>query len=102
MPYVIGNESFSTKQEIIKKTQCIMNKTADNQEVGGRDYDFLIALFRNHNEWEQKSENGYSKIITGKSLHGTRCFYLKTDIGLEDISFRHAIKCIKKLPVIDI
>ncbi|POE05749.1 DUF3223 domain-containing protein [Pectobacterium odoriferum] len=96
MSYVIGNNYFSTKQEIIKKTQSILNTTTDNQEVSGRDYDFLIELFKNHSEWKQKSGNNFSGITVGKSLHGTRCFYLKTDIGLEDISFHHAVKCIKK------
>lgn len=46
MSYVIGNNYFSTRQEIIKKTQSILNTTTDNQEVSGRDYDFLIELFK--------------------------------------------------------
>ncbi|MEH4627056.1 DUF3223 domain-containing protein [Phytobacter diazotrophicus] len=96
MPYMIDNNSFSTKKELVEKAQEILHKTNDNEEVFGVDYAFLISLFKYHDEWEQKSIDGFSAIVVGKSLHGTRCFYLKTKTGLKDISFHHAIKCLKK------
>ncbi|EBU1842536.1 DUF3223 domain-containing protein [Salmonella enterica] len=96
MPYIISNTPFATKQDIISKSQSILTKTKDNEDVSGEDYEFLIELFQNHDEWKEKSKNGYYGITAGKSQHGTRCFYLKTNTGLVDISFHYAIKCIKK------
>ena len=96
MSYTINNTIYTTKKDIINQAQSILNKTKDNQEVSSSDYIFLIELFKNHDEWEDKSKNDCIGITAGKSLYGTRCFYLKTKAGLEDISFHYAIKCLKK------
>ncbi|EAW2116246.1 TPA: DUF3223 domain-containing protein [Klebsiella pneumoniae] len=96
MPYTINNTIYATKKDIISQAQSILNKTKDHQEVSISDYNFLIELFKNHDEWEEKSKNECIGITAGRSLHGTRCFYLKTKTGLEDISFHYAIKCLKK------
>ncbi|EIH8432748.1 DUF3223 domain-containing protein [Escherichia coli] len=78
MSYTINNIIYATKKDIISQAQSILNKTKDHQEVSISDYNFLIELFKNHDEWEEKSKNECIGITAGRSLHGTRCFYLKT------------------------
>ncbi|MDK9422122.1 DUF3223 domain-containing protein [Pectobacterium carotovorum] len=97
MSYLINAEPYAKKKDIIEKAQGIIAKSKLGDDVIGCDYDFLIELFKNHNEWNEKSSNGVLGITVGKSIHGTTCFYLKTNSGLIDISFHHAIKCLKKI-----
>ncbi|ERM10528.1 hypothetical protein L584_12080 [Pantoea agglomerans Tx10] len=99
MPYSIGNESFKAKSQIIKKTQNIIAESTLGSLLQGENYDFMIALLENHNEWDQKTSNGLLGLTTGKSIHGTTCFYIITKNGNEDISFHHAIKCLQKQEV---
>ncbi len=50
MPYTINNTIYATKKDIISQAQSILNKTKDHQEVSISDYNFLIELFKNHDE----------------------------------------------------
>ena len=95
MKYTVAGKNFLTKESIKKEVQRILNKETIGKAVRGEDYDFLISLFKNHSEWEEKSRGGFKEILTGKASHGTTCFYLKKENDLEDISFVHAIKCLK-------
>ncbi|MBN9929004.1 DUF3223 domain-containing protein [Pantoea agglomerans] len=95
MKYTVAGKSFLTKQLIKKEAQRILNKYTIGNTVKGEDYHFLLSLFKNHSEWEEKSRGGFKEIHTGKASHGTTCFYLKKEDDLEDISFIHAIKCLK-------
>ena len=65
MPYTINNTIYATKKDIISQAQSILNKTKDHQEVSISDYNFLIELFKNHDEWEEKSKNECIGITAG-------------------------------------
>ncbi|EIV5802772.1 DUF3223 domain-containing protein [Klebsiella pneumoniae] len=95
MVYIVADKFYSTKEEIKIEAQRILNKSVMGSKIEGDNYLFLLSLFQNHSEWENKSKGGFSEIITGKASHGTTCFYLKKERNLEDISFIHAIKCLK-------
>ncbi|CAI2515310.1 Protein of uncharacterised function (DUF3223) [Serratia liquefaciens] len=96
MPYVINGTTYRTKADVIKQCQRIISSTTKGNPVIGDDYDFLISVLKNHDEWDKKIANGLHGITTGDAPQGTVCFYLKTDTGLMDISFHHAITCMKK------
>lgn len=95
MKYTVAGKNFLTKELIKKEAQRILSKETIGNAVKDEDYNFLLSLFKNHSEWEEKSRGGFKEILTGKASHGTTCFYLKKENHLEDISFVHAIKCLK-------
>jgi|UniRef100_UPI003782E828 hypothetical protein len=95
MPYTLGSESFATKKLIEKRCQEIRDNTPDGATVPAEGFNFLIHLFRYHDEWHEKSYPGVSSISTQTTEHGTRGFLLnRTDGSQIDISFPHAIKLI--------
>ncbi|MGM0511604.1 MAG: DUF3223 domain-containing protein [Pseudomonadota bacterium] len=96
MPYVINGTTYRTKADIREKCQHILYSTAIGNPVTDDDYSFLISVFKNHDGWDDKIANGLNGIIVGTAPQGTICFYLKTDTELVDISFHHAITCMKK------
>ena len=96
MAYAIGDEVFATKDEIKKRCQQIMQKSA--HEVDDEDTAFLLQLFKHHDEWAEKSSSGVEGVRVYLTPQGTPCFHLLlTDGGNIDISFRHAIKCIPSI-----
>lgn len=95
MSYLINKEIYKKKSDIISRVQNIISVTNTGDEINGENYDFILGLLKNHDEWEHKTSNGFLGITVGKSIHGTTCFYIKTNDGLEDISFHHAVKCLK-------
>ncbi len=95
MPYTLGSESFATKKLIEKRCQEIRDHTPDGTTVAAEGFDFLIHLFRYHDEWHEKSYPGVASISTQTTEHGIRGFLLnRTDGSQIDISFPHAIKLI--------
>lgn len=95
MNYTIGEITFARKADITKHCQDILENTPDGDFVDLEDFCFLLALFRHHEKWEQKSASGVSGITTIRTPHGTRCFALERRDGVvEDISFPHTIKLI--------
>lgn len=96
MPYLINKEIYKRKSDIIAKVQNIILNTNIGNEINDADYDFVLDLLKCHDEWERKTSNGFLGITVGKSIHGTTCFYIKTNNGLEDISYHYAAKCLKK------
>jgi len=96
MSYLINGKFYKKKDEITALARSIRDRNVINEFITGEDYNFLVALFENHNEWDERKTRGFHGITTGKATQGTTCFYLKTDSGLEDISFIHAVKCMKK------
>lgn len=95
MKYTVAGKNFPTKDLIKAEAQRILNHSPIGNSIEGEDYSFLLSLFKNHSDWEEKSLGGFRQIVTGKASHGTTCFYLKKEKTLEDISFVHAIKCLK-------
>lgn len=95
MSYSIGSSEFASKDAIKKRCQEIRDRTPDRTFVTPEDFDFLVALFKNHDEWHEKSYPGVTFISTQTTEHGTRGFVLyRTDSTQIDISFPHAIKLI--------
>ena len=95
MPYSVGSFEFDSKEAITKRCQEIRDKTPDGAFVLPDDFDFLVNLFRNHDEWHEKSYPDVAAISTQKTEHGTRGFVLNRTDGTQiDISFPHAIKLI--------
>ena len=71
----------------------ILTCTPDETPVTDEAAEFLLRLFQNHDEWEEKSNGGISHVSTQTTPHGTRCFVLhRLDGTAIDISFLHAIK----------
>ena len=95
MPYQIGGAEFRTKSAITYKCRLILSEIPDGTTATEEQCEFLLALFRNHDEWKEKSEGGIKGISTQMTEHGTRCFVLvrKNDSRI-DISFTHSIKLI--------
>lgn len=95
MPYVLAEESFSTKNKITTRCREILNATPDGNFVSEDILSFLMELFQHHDEWPQKSAGGILGISTQTTSHGTRCFVLLRKNGdTIDISFPHAIRLI--------
>lgn len=98
MPYLIADESFSTKDAITNRCREILAATAAGSLVEEAAASFLFDLFQHHNEWPQKTADGVHGISTQMTLHGTRCFVLVTPNGHHvDISFTHAIRLVPSL-----
>ncbi|WP_031571817.1 DUF3223 domain-containing protein [Acidithiobacillus thiooxidans] len=96
MAYIVANETFKTKSDITDRCRTILAATPDGQSVDELSASFLLHLFRYHDEWPEKSAGGVVHISTLKTPHGSRCFVLvKNDGQRIDISFPHAIGCIK-------
>jgi hypothetical protein len=95
MPYLIANESFSTKDDITARCRAILASTSDGQPVDEGAVSFLFELFQFHDEWLQKAAGGIVNISTQTTPHGTRCFVLVKQAGdCIDISFPHAVRLI--------
>lgn len=95
MPYIIANESFSTKDLVTARCRTILASTPDDHFVEETVAPFLFEIFQYHDEWPQKSLGGIIGISTQTTPHGTRCFVLKKQDGEHiDISFPHAIRLI--------
>lgn len=95
MPYLIAEESFSTKERITARCREILSATPDGSLVNENSLPFLIALFQHHDEWPQKTGGGILGISTQTTSHGTRCFVILQKSGsIIDISFPHAIRLI--------
>lgn len=95
MPYSIGGKEFKKKSDITSLCQVILAKTPDDTFVSKEYSEFLFELFRNHDEWGDKSKGGVRRIKAKMTSHGTRCFVLEKNLGDDiDISFPHSIKLI--------
>jgi len=95
MTYSIGTLEFATKEAITKRCQEIRDRTPDGEYVTSDDFDFFVALFKNHDEWHEKAFPDVETISTQTTEHGNRGFILnRTDGTPIDISFPHAIKLI--------
>lgn len=96
MPYIISDESFSTKDSITARCREILAATPDGQFVEEAVAPFLFELFQYHDEWLQKAAGDVLGISTQTTPHGTRCFVLvkQADDRIE-ISFHHAIRLVQ-------
>ena len=97
MPYVLNEVSYKTKDEIKKRAQRIIADTSLHELITGDDYEFLVSLFENHDGWTEKKGTGFNGISIRVAPEGTRCFYLQTNEGSVNISFHHAVLCLKKM-----
>lgn len=98
MPYIIEDESFSTKDAVTARCRAILAATPDGQFVEDTVAPFLFELFQHHDEWPQKAAGGVHGISTQTTPHGTRCFVLVKQAGDRiDISFPHAVRLIPSL-----
>lgn len=95
MPYVIADESFTTKGMLTERCRLILAATPNGHSVAASAMPFLFDLFQYHDEWAQKASGGVRDISTQTTTHGTRCFVLRKRNGDQiDISFPHAIRLI--------
>ena len=95
MPYIIAEESFSTKGAVTARCRAVLAATPDGQFVEEATAPFLVELFQYHDEWPQKAAGGVLGISTQTTPHGTRCFVLvKQASDRIDISFLHAIRLV--------
>jgi hypothetical protein len=93
--YLIGETEFRTKSEITDKCRSILSDNQDGIHISVDQCAFLFELFRFHDEWDIKTEQGVIGISTQTTEHGTRCFILVRKDGSNiDISFNRSIKMI--------
>jgi hypothetical protein len=93
VPYIINDEIFATKALITARCRQILKRTPDGCSVDEAGAEFLFSLFLHHDEWAEKSKDGVSELSTQTTIHGTRCFVIRSQSGAEiDISFTHAVR----------
>lgn len=79
----------------LKKQKCkeILNSYNLSEKVNKKDKLFLIDVFKNHPNWEEKRGLGGKSIIVNRDSFGHRCFYIKRiDNSIESISYHSAIR----------
>lgn len=93
VPYLINDEIFATKTLVTERCRQILKRTPDGCSIGGVNAEFLFCLFLHHDEWAEKSSGGVSELSAQTTIHGTRCFVVRSQSGAEiDISFSHAVR----------
>ncbi|MNF34838.1 hypothetical protein D3C84_156910 [compost metagenome] len=93
VPYLISDEIFATKALITERCRQILKRTPDGCSIDEAGAEFLFSLFLHHDEWAEKSKGGVSELSTQTTIHGTRCFVIRSQSGAEiDISFPHAVR----------
>ena len=98
-PIILAGESFDTKKSVSERARSILHRGVIND----RDFSFLIDLFKNHDEWEEKQGSGIASIfvdsdksITPGSWKRNKCFWLRRTDGSEvHISFVHCVTGIR-------
>lgn len=81
-----------TKKEKTKRCQEILYGSKEMFIINRDDVDFLLYIFENHPNWEDKKGSGIYCISTTRTPNGTFCFEIhRTDGTKTDISFT---KCI--------
>ena len=98
-PIILAGESFATKKSVSERARSILHRGVIND----RDFSFLIDLFKNHDEWEEKQGSGIASIfvdsdksITPGSWKRNKCFWLRRTDGSEvHISFVHCVTGIR-------
>ena len=95
MPYILADETFSTKDQLTARCRDILGATRDGSLVSEESLTFLLELLQHHDEWSQKAGDGVRGVSTQTTAHGTRCFVLlRKDGSSIDISFPHAIRLV--------
>lgn len=86
------------KKQKTEKCREILYKYNVNEKVTLKeDHEFLMSIFENHSEWEQKQGYGIEFISIAKNKFN-KCFQLnRVDGTTTDISFTHCIKERSKL-----
>ena len=76
--YVIGEDVFSTKEDIEKKIQHILYKYPLGQSVDHEDARFLLAVLQNHPRVAEKIANGVDGFLVQSNavFSRQRCFYI--------------------------
>lgn len=92
MPYAIGGIPFRTKADVIKHVRGIINPKMIGDRLMGDDRSFMIALFKNHPDWDAKRGVGGKYIRVGNDAFGNKCFFIiRVDHSTVDISWRNCI-----------
>lgn len=88
-----------TKKDKIETCRKILYKYDINTIVSNEDeFNYLMDMFQNHQNWELKKGNGVESISVIASLYGTRCFQLnRFDKTTTDISFMVSLSARTKL-----
>jgi len=76
-----------------QKDQCkaILNKYALNHTII-EERDFLVNVFKNHPNWQEKRGHGGKRIFIGQDNYKHRCFFIeRIDNTVVDISYLTAI-----------
>jgi len=93
--YVIAELEFRTKELIEVHCRGIVSETGFG-EVDSKHEQFLLELFGYHDEWEDKTRDGWTgfEVDRAGEKH-TKCFYImRPDGSREDISWGYAVRCI--------
>ena len=80
-----------TKKYQKEKCQEILNRYPIDHTIKD-ERNFLLSVFRNHPDWEQKRGKGGRRIFIGKDQYNHRCFFIeRVDNTIVDISFLKSI-----------
>ena len=97
-PVYVGEEKFSTSQDVFDKIKGIMREYKDAQPLMGDDRKFMLDVFSFHPRGAEKLKYMRQVIIKENESFSTanQCFFIvKKDNVEEDISY---VKCVNNLP----
>lgn len=95
--YLINQEFFNNKKEIVEKCQNIIDRNIDKKEIIGKDKEFLLELFKYHPDCDEKLEELDFIFVDIDNWGKNNCFWIKNKKGfIDDISYHY---CIKYIPV---
>jgi uncharacterized protein (DUF3820 family) len=94
--YIINNEPFANKEQIINKCRDILSANNGKNMICGKELEFLLALFQFHPCKDDKLKN-LKRVFVGIDLFETNlCFWLENNKGfIDDISFH---SCVTNIP----
>lgn len=90
--YIISGITFTSKDAIKKHVQAIIARHKINDTLEGTDLEFMLALFRQHSNAEQKFGVGIRKIYITNNQYKTKALEIsRIDGSWTDISWVHCI-----------
>lgn len=95
---IVGGETFKTQKDLIQRIRQIRDSVHICEDIKGEKANFLLALFRRHDDYEEKAGEGIVRIFVDyESVYNTKCFYVeRTDGSLVDISYTSCLSAKKE------
>jgi hypothetical protein len=97
MAYIIADEVFNTKADVIHRAQSILDDNHDPRRLTGQNLAFILELLGHHESSIEKVGPGIKALWIKKApVFGNRCFWIERIDGTwTDFSIK---KCITGFP----